>query len=251
MSLPRLSFLYPPLRRYLSTAPQRCGSTRHGSAVEPIQLNPDPPPTPPAPRSDSDTESKSKLVDGTPVEAPAPQPTADARAVPAAPSPAPAAAMPFGAAECREHHFDTYSSVKQLAAGGLSEGQSVAVMKGIRGLLDKNMAAARANLVSKSKIENETYLFKAACSELRGEVQLAKKASIDELKTERTRIQTELDLLNHAFLAEIMGLKDELNGMFNDRKMVTRAEQRAMDNKVCAGRTVLRARMLTQRRFRN
>lgn len=29
-----------------------------------------------------------------------------------------------------------------------------------------------------------------------------------------------------------MSLKDELNGLFNDRKMVTRAEQRAMDNKV-------------------
>lgn len=30
-----------------------------------------------------------------------------------------------------------------------------------------------------------------------------------------------------------MSLKDELNGLFNDRKMVTRAEQRAMENKVC------------------
>lgn len=29
-----------------------------------------------------------------------------------------------------------------------------------------------------------------------------------------------------------MSLKDELNGLFNDRKMVTRAEQRAMENKV-------------------
>lgn len=30
----------------------------------------------------------------------------------------------------------------------------------------------------------------------------------------------------------MMSLKDELNGLFNDRKMVTRAEQRAMENKV-------------------
>ena len=134
------------------------------------------------------------------------------------------------------HHFDTYSSVQQLEAGGYRRGQSVAIMKGIRALLDKNMAAARENLVSKSDIENETYLFQAACSELRNEMQNAKKAQMDQLRSERTRIQTEFDLLNQAFLAEMMTLKDELNGMFNDRKMVTRAEQRAMENKVCGRR---------------
>lgn len=124
--------------------------------------------------------------------------------------------------------------MQKLSAGGLTEGQSVAVMKGIRGLLDKNMAAARDSLVSKSNIENESYLFQAACSELHNETETAKKVQNELLSGERTRIQTEFDLLNHAFLAEIMNLKDELNGMFNDRRMVTRAEQRAMENKVCS-----------------
>lgn len=45
-------------------------------------------------------------------------------------------------------------------------------------------------------------------------------------------IQQEYDLLNQKFLEDMMSLKDELNGLFNDRKMVTRAEQRAMENKV-------------------
>jgi hypothetical protein len=130
------------------------------------------------------------------------------------------------------HHFDTYGFVKRLSAGGFSKGQSITIMKGIRSLLDKNVGEARVNLVSKSNIENEMYLFQAASSELRNEIQNAKKLAIDELSRERTRIQTEFDLLNQAFMAEIMKLKDELNGMFNDRKMVTRAEQRAMDNKV-------------------
>jgi len=49
---------------------------------------------------------------------------------------------------------------------------------------------------------------------------------------EGASIQQEFDLLNQRFLEEIMSLKDELNGLFNDRKMVTRAEQRAMENKV-------------------
>lgn len=105
-------------------------------------------------------------------------------------------------------------------------------MKGIRSLLYKNMDDARNSLVSKSDVENETYLFQAACSELRNEMQNTKKIQIDQLRSDRTRIQTDFDLLNQAFLAEIMTLKDELNMMFNDRKMVTRAEQRAMENKV-------------------
>jgi len=49
---------------------------------------------------------------------------------------------------------------------------------------------------------------------------------------EGASIQQEFDLLNQRFLEDIMSLKDELNGLFNDRKMVTRAEQRAMENKV-------------------
>jgi len=132
-----------------------------------------------------------------------------------------------------DHHFDTYSLVKRLEQpGGFTVSQSVAIMKGIRSLLAKNMEEAKDNLVSKSNVENETYLFKAACSELRNEMQNTKKTQLDQLRSEQTRIQTEFDLLNQRFLAEMMSLKDELNGMFNDRKMVTRAEQRAMENKI-------------------
>ncbi|KAF8538219.1 hypothetical protein BDD12DRAFT_687074, partial [Trichophaea hybrida] len=131
------------------------------------------------------------------------------------------------------HHFDTYTSVQRLErAGGFKRNQSIAIMKGIRSLLEKNMNSARENLVSRSDVENETYLFQAACSELRNEMQNSKKVQMDQLRSERTRIQTEFDLLNQGFLAEMMSLKDELNGMFNDRKMVTRAEQRAMENKI-------------------
>lgn len=161
--------------------------------------------------------------DGTTLSSPTPPP---------GPSSSPSPSSTFAPREY-VHHFDTYSSVQQLEAGGYRRGQSVAIMKGIRALLDKNMTAARENLVSKSDIENETYLFQAACSELRNEMQNAKKAQMDQLRSERTRIHTEFDLLNQAFLAEMMTLKDELNGMFNDRKMVSRAEHRAMENKVC------------------
>jgi hypothetical protein len=131
------------------------------------------------------------------------------------------------------HHFDTYSFVKRLEhSEGFTYGQSVAMMKDTRSLLELNLEDARKNFVSKSDIENEMYLFQAACSALRNEMQTKKKVQLEQLRTEQTRIQTEYDLLNQRFLGEMMALKDELNGMFHDRKMVTRAEQRAMENKV-------------------
>jgi len=240
MSPSRLPFLYPFLRRSVIAVPRR---HRHGSAVEPTQFHPDPPPPPPPLRSDSDTRGPGGEVASEMVEI-AGRNTADLRAEAAAPKPdemSVSLPMPTSPAEADRpfasrdytHHFDTYASVQRLSAGGFSQSQSIVAMKLLRALLDKNLADARENLVSKSNIENETYLFQAACSELRNEMQNAKKMAVEDLRSERTRIQTEFDLLNQKFLAEIMELRDELSSMFNDRKMVTRAEQRAMENKVC------------------
>lgn len=119
--------------------------------------------------------------------------------------------------------------------GGFTRDQSVAMMQGLHKLMTKNLHAARRELLSRSDFENDAYLFQAACTELKNELQMKKKAQIDQLRSERTRLETEFDLLNQAFMSDIMSLKDELNGMFNDRKMVTRSEQRAMENKVCWG----------------
>lgn len=105
-------------------------------------------------------------------------------------------------------------------------------MKGIRDLLSAHLSAANTALVSKSALENDSYVFSAASSELRNEIQNARRLQVEALRFERTRIQQEFDACSQTFLGEMMQLKDELNGMFNDRKMVTRAEQRAMENKI-------------------
>lgn len=85
---------------------------------------------------------------------------------------------------------------------------------------------------NRRRAAQESYLFHAACSELRNEIQHTRQTHIDHLRADGAAIQQEYDLLNQGFLENMMSLKDELNGLFNDRKMVTRAEQRAMENKV-------------------
>jgi hypothetical protein len=130
------------------------------------------------------------------------------------------------------HHFDTYSLVKQLAKGGFSSEQSVSIMKAVRGILTDNMELAREGLVSKSNVENETYLFRAACSELRTEVGHSRLGQTEKMRSERNQLQHEVDILSQRVGQETTQLKDELKGLFDDRKMSVRQEQRYMESKV-------------------
>lgn len=56
------------------------------------------------------------------------------------------------------HHFDTYTLVQQVEAGGFTMDQSVTAMKAVRGLLAQNLDVAREGLVSKSDVENVSFL---------------------------------------------------------------------------------------------
>nr|POE88438.1 uncharacterized protein c27b12.07 [Quercus suber] len=130
------------------------------------------------------------------------------------------------------HHFDTYGLVKRLVEGGWSETQAITIMKSVRLMLADNMDLARDALISKSNVENETYLFRAACAELRTEVMSRRRAELEKMRTERTQLQHEVDILGQRMSQESGVMKDELKGMFDDRKMAVRNEQRNMESKL-------------------
>ncbi|GLA09281.1 hypothetical protein AnigIFM60653_011360 [Aspergillus niger] len=130
------------------------------------------------------------------------------------------------------HHFDTYSLVRDLSTGGFSEEQSVTIMKAVRTILHSNLDLARQSLTSKSDVENESYLFKAACSELQSSLQTARNSEMQRQRTSRTQLQHESDILSQRLNQELAGLKDDIKGMFNDHKMTTREQQRSIDTSV-------------------
>ncbi|GME40458.1 MOZ protein represents a chromatin-associated acetyltransferase [Neofusicoccum parvum] len=130
------------------------------------------------------------------------------------------------------HHFDTWSLVKQLAGSGFKEDQSITLMKAIRAQLNDNMELARAGLVGKSDVENETYLFRAACSELRTEVGNNRKAENERMTTQRNQLQHEVDILGQRLGQDTGHLREEVKGMFDDRKMAVRMEQKTMESKI-------------------
>ncbi|KAF2128896.1 hypothetical protein P153DRAFT_357394 [Dothidotthia symphoricarpi CBS 119687] len=130
------------------------------------------------------------------------------------------------------HHFDTYGLVQQLTKSSFTPDQSVTTMKAVRSLLITNMELAREGLVSKSNVENETYLFRAACSELKTEIGNSRAGSRERMRTERDALKHEVDIVGQR-LGQVTGnLKDELKGLFDDRKMIVRQEQRSMETKL-------------------
>lgn len=130
------------------------------------------------------------------------------------------------------HHFDTYSLVCDLSKGGFTEAQSITIMKAIRTILLKHLDIARQSLTSKSDVENETYLFKAACSELQSSLQTARNSEMQRQRAARAQLEHEADILSQRLNQELAGLKDDIKGMFNDHKMATREQQRSIDTSV-------------------
>lgn len=130
------------------------------------------------------------------------------------------------------HHFDSYSLVKQLQEGGYTQGQAIEAMKGIRALLAQNLDRAQESLVSKSDVENETYLFSAACSELGQEIKNNRRLQDEQIRQQRTLLQHEVDILTQSLNQEASTLNDNVRGMFNDRRMAVREEQKTADSAV-------------------
>ncbi|KAI0976307.1 hypothetical protein F4678DRAFT_456634 [Xylaria arbuscula] len=130
------------------------------------------------------------------------------------------------------HHFDSYTLVKQLQAGGYTQVQAITVMKAIRALLAQNLDVAQEGLVGKSDVDNETYLFRAACSELSSEVINNRRIADEQTRQQRTQLQHEVDNLSQRMSQDIMTLKDDVKGMFNDRRMNVREEQRNMESAI-------------------
>ncbi|EKV12224.1 MOZ protein represents a chromatin-associated acetyltransferase [Penicillium digitatum] len=130
------------------------------------------------------------------------------------------------------HPFDTYSLVQDLSKGGYSEEQSTTIMKAVRAILQNNLSLARESLTSKSDVENEEYLFKAACSELQSSLQTARNSEIQHQRSSRTQLQHETDIISQRISQELAGMKDDIKGMFNDHKMTTREQQRSIDTSV-------------------
>lgn len=131
-----------------------------------------------------------------------------------------------------EHHFDTYTLVQDLRKHGFTEDQAVTLMKAIRLMLAENLDLAKEGLVSKSDTENETYLFRAACSELRTTIQASRHTEAQRQRTQRAQLTHEADILNQKMTQDLLTLKEEMKAMFHNRKMAVQEDKRNLDGRI-------------------
>ena len=75
-------------------------------------------------------------------------------------------------------------------------------------------------------------MFRAACSELRQEIKNNRRLQDEQIRQQRTHLQHEVDILTQSLNQEASTLNDNVRGMFNDRKMTVREEQRTADSAV-------------------
>jgi hypothetical protein len=83
-------------------------------------------------------------------------------------------------------------------------------------------------------LSQESYLFRAACSELGQEIKNNRRLQDEQLRQQRTLLQHEVDILTQSLNQEVLSLNDNVRGMFNDRRMAVREEQKTADSDVCA-----------------
>ena len=107
------------------------------------------------------------------------------------------------------HPFDTHAFVTHLEGAGFESPVAHSLMRSVRLLLLSRSAQARSVLLHKEDVENAAYLFKAALSELRTELNVRARTDGLALRSATNLIRREVDALDQRMKEEVGGLKHE------------------------------------------
>ncbi|KAH0541942.1 hypothetical protein GP486_008678, partial [Trichoglossum hirsutum] len=105
-------------------------------------------------------------------------------------------------------------------------------MLAIHSLLTHHVQLAHNLLLPKSSVSNQSYLFQSAISELKTEIQNMRAREADQLRSERNRLQHEVDIMSQRLGQELAAMREELKALFGDRRMAVRSDQREMEAKI-------------------
>ncbi|KAG9320705.1 hypothetical protein KVV02_008806 [Mortierella alpina] len=130
------------------------------------------------------------------------------------------------------HNFNTNKVVTKLENNGYLRGQAEGIMRAIKGLLGQHTNKIRKNMLTSGDLENESYLFKAALTELRTELQILRKNDAAALAIKSEIISREIDSLNQKLREDIANLKNDIAIDMNSRKSDVREEQKALEIRI-------------------
>ena len=107
------------------------------------------------------------------------------------------------------HPFDTHAFVTHLETSGFPTASAHSLMLIVRRLLLTRSTRAQTDLLHKEDVENAAYLFKAALSELRTELNVRARNDGLALRSATNLIRREVDTLDQRMKEEVGGLKHE------------------------------------------
>ncbi|KAI8898759.1 hypothetical protein BC833DRAFT_620026 [Globomyces pollinis-pini] len=115
-------------------------------------------------------------------------------------------------------NFDTYKLVRQLERQGFTRSQSVALMRTINAFLVDSTLSLRAELITETELENETYLSKAHLQDLRNELSSLRQNDSLALKSESESIQREIESIDQKLAEHLLSLKTNISMDLNNHK---------------------------------
>ena len=133
------------------------------------------------------------------------------------------------------HPFNTNRFVNTLESRGeFDRSTAEEIMRATKALLTVAEEEAARDLVAKTDLENEAYLFSAALSELRTEVQMTARTDGIALRSLNAQLQREVDSLSQKMREDMNSLKNDNQLDLNNRKEeastdINTIEQRILD----------------------
>ncbi|KAI9313657.1 hypothetical protein BX666DRAFT_721319 [Dichotomocladium elegans] len=131
------------------------------------------------------------------------------------------------------HFFDTHLQMGQLqSCGKFSRQQARVVMETLQSLLRRSLCERKDTLLTRSQLENETYLIGAAVAEFRREVQLLRRTDAALLQSELTALAREVERLEQQVGEDLGSLRSDIELTMNDFRSDVREEQKLTEHQI-------------------
>jgi hypothetical protein len=127
------------------------------------------------------------------------------------------------------HYFDTNKIYTGLRFSGFTEGQAEIIMRAMRDILTARLEAVREESIAQAAADNEAYLFEAARSELRTEVQKLRELQSAEYGSNLARLQRDVEIAHQELNESITTMKSGIDLDINERKNSNQQEASLVD----------------------
>ncbi|KAJ1860687.1 hypothetical protein LPJ73_001275 [Coemansia sp. RSA 2703] len=125
--------------------------------------------------------------------------------------------------------FNTHDLVDRLSTSGYTREQATVIMTLVKHKMHHSMERISDSMLTKSDLENDAYLFRAALQELRTETQMIRKNDQSLLESQAAAISRDIDSLAQKINDEVANLRSDIEIELNNHKHDTNHEMKSLD----------------------